>query len=69
MKVNKPEQVLTMELRETLKAMMLKELEQLPETLKGLDPVQRLNILCKLMPFVLPKVESVHPSEGEPIDW
>jgi hypothetical protein len=45
---------------------MQKELEQLPETLKGLEPVQRLNILCKLMPFVLPKVEAVSHEQGEP---
>lgn len=60
---NKP---LTSNIRETLKEMMQKELEQLPETLKELDPVQRLNILCKLMPYVLPKTESVKHTLGEP---
>jgi len=49
---NKP---LTGNIRDTLKDLMQKELEQLPETLKELDPVKRLNILCKLMPYVLPK--------------
>lgn len=64
---------LTRNIRETLKELMQKELEQLPETLKGLEPVQRLNILCKLMPFVLPKVESVNHDLNEPskygLDW
>lgn len=60
------EKVLTTGLRETLKDLMQKELEQLPETLKELDPVQRLNILCKLMPYVLPKTESVKHTLGEP---
>jgi hypothetical protein len=60
---NKP---LTGNIRETLKEMMQKELEQLPETLKELEPVQRLNILCKLMPYVLPKTESVKHTLGEP---
>jgi hypothetical protein len=60
---NKP---LTMNIRDTLKDLMQKELEQLPETLKELDPVQRLNILCKLMPYVLPKTESVKHTLGEP---
>ena len=60
---NKP---LTGTIRETLKDLMQKELEQLPETLKELDPVQRLNILCKLMPYVLPKTESVKHTLGEP---
>lgn len=65
----KPEKPLTSDLRETLKALIQSELEQLPETLKDLDPVQRLNILCKLMPYVLPKTESVKHSLGEPSKW
>ena len=60
---NKP---LTGNLRDTLKEMMQKELELLPDTLKDLDPAQRINILCKLMPFVLLKVESVTHRLGEP---
>lgn len=63
---NKP---LTGNIRETLKEMMQKELEQLPETLKELEPVQRLNILCKLIPYVLPKVESVTHQLGEPDEF
>lgn len=60
---NKP---LTGNIRDTLKELMQKELEQLPDTFKELEPVQRLNILCKLMPYVLPKVESVTHKLGEP---
>ncbi len=60
------EQVLTMGLRENLKTIMQKEIERLPEMLENLEPKERLNILCKLMPFIFPKVESVNPTEGEP---
>lgn len=60
---NKP---LTGNIRDTLKELMQKELEHLPDTLKALEPVQRLNILCKLIPYVLPKVESVTHNLGEP---
>ena len=63
---NKP---LTGNIRETLKEMMQKEIESLPETLKELDPVQRLNILCKLIPYILPKVESVTHALGEPDEF
>lgn len=63
------EQVLTNVLRETLKSIMQKEIQKLPETLETLEPKERLNILCKLMPFIFPKVEAVHPTEGEPIQW
>ena len=48
---------------------MQKEIELLPETLKGLEPIQRLNILCKLMPYVFPKVEAVDSEKGEPGNW
>jgi hypothetical protein len=69
-----PVQLLTKNIRETLKELMQKELEALPETLKELEPVQRLNIICKLITFVLPKVESVshelnESSEGSSKDF
>jgi vacuolar-type H+-ATPase subunit I/STV1 len=60
---NKP---LVNNIRDTLKDLMQKELENLSETLKDLEPVQRLNVLCKLIPYVLPKVEAVHSEKGEP---
>ena len=60
---------LTGNIRDTLKQMMQTELEQLPSALKKLDPAQRLNILCKLMPYVLPKTESVKANFGEPDEF
>jgi len=61
------EQILTNDLRDKLKSIMQKEFEKLPETLEALEPKERINILCKLMPFVFPKVEAVHPTHGEPM--
>jgi hypothetical protein len=63
------EQVLTMGLRETLKNIMQNEIEKLPGTLEALEPKERINVLCKLMPYVFPKVETVHPKEGEPFTF
>ncbi len=60
---NKP---LVGNIRDSLKEIMQKEIVSLPDTLKALEPVQRLNILCKLIPYVLPKVESVTHTQGEP---
>lgn len=59
----------TLDLRNTLKEMMQKELEQLPEILKELEPKERLNILCKMLPFVFPRVEAIHHTDGEPLSW
>ena len=53
------------DIREDLKAIVQRELALLPETLQGLDAEKRLNILIKLIPYVLPRVESVHPENGE----
>lgn len=61
------EQILTNDLRNKLKSIMQKEIERLPETLEALEAKERISILCKLMPFIFPKVESVHPKEGEPL--
>lgn len=63
------EQILTNGLRESLKNIMQKEIEKLPETLDALEPKERINIVCKLMPFVFPKVQPVHPKEGEPFSF
>jgi hypothetical protein len=53
-------------LREMLKSQVQKKLEGLPNTLKDLEPKERLSIICKMLPFVLPTVESVHFEKGEP---
>jgi hypothetical protein len=63
------EKVITNELRDTLKSIMENEIRKLSETLEMLDPKERVNILCKLMPYVFPKVESVHSNEGEPLEF
>ncbi len=60
---------ITGNIRDTLKEFMQKELAQLPITLKDIEPIQRLNILCKLMPYVLPKTDSVKHNFGEPDEF
>lgn len=63
------EQILIKDLRNKLKEVIKKELEQLPEQLKELAPKDRLTIVCRLMPFVFPKVETVNLKEGEPFTF
>ena len=64
--MTKKQQPLVGDIREVLKMAMNKELEQLPDLLNELEPAQRLNIICKLIPYVLPKVQAVHSEYGEP---
>jgi hypothetical protein len=61
--------ILTNSLRDGLKEVMQAEIQKLPELLEKLPPSERLNVLCKLMPFVFPKVEAVNASEGEPFSF
>jgi len=60
---NKP---LVKGIRDSLKDLVQLEIEKLPKTLENLDTMQRLNILCKLIPYVLPKVEAIHSEKDEP---
>ena len=55
----------TADVRQTLKNIFKAEMERLPDTLQRMDDKDRLNFLCKIMPYVLPKIEAVKPTSGE----
>ena len=69
--VLKPQKPLVKNLRSTLKVWVQQELERLPETLEELEPEKRVSVLCKFLPFVLPKVQTVHSErdEDEDMGW
>ena len=56
-------------MRERLKALVQNEIDRLPEHLEALEPKDRVQVLFKLMPYVFPKVETVHFKEGEPLSF
>jgi hypothetical protein len=53
---------LTSELRTTLKGIIAGELGALPQTFEQLPVKERLELLIKLLPFCLPKVDSISGS-------
>lgn len=59
----------TGDLRRLLKETVKQEMEKLPEYLQNLEVKDRVNVLCKLMQFALPKVQAVHLTEGEAWDF
>lgn len=59
----------TLDLRDRLKALIDGELDCLPDLLNGLNDKERLDVILKLIPIVLPKAKPVHYSENEPTDW
>ena len=60
-----PQKPLVKNIRATLKTWVQNELEKLPETLEELPADKRVSVLCKLIPFVLPRVDSVHSERNE----
>jgi hypothetical protein len=62
----------TSELRKTLKGIIAGELDALPQTFEQLPSKERLELLIKLLPFCLPKVDSIsgsYDSETPFVDW
>ncbi len=57
----------TSELRKSLKAIVAAELDALPQTLGELPPRERLELLIKLLPFCMPKVNTISGSYDN--DW
>jgi hypothetical protein len=57
----------TSELRKTLKGIIASELESLPTTFEQLQPKERLDLLVKLLPFCMPKVNQISGSYDT--DW
>ena len=61
--------VVTKQLRAKLKNLIDAELENLPDLLSGLEPKDRLEMIVKLMPFAMPKVEAISSNAHEPLDF
>ncbi|MDD4439935.1 MAG: hypothetical protein PHS04_18165 [Tissierellia bacterium] len=56
-------------LRESLKELMQREIDNLPALLDQMEPKERINVICRLIPFVFPKLEAINANDGEPISW
>ena len=62
---------LTNELRNVLKDILLNEFISLESNLNKLDTKERLELLVKLLPYAMPKIDNVDYTTGEggPHDW
>ena len=59
---------LTKEIRTVLKDLIYKELDEIQEHLDSLEPKQRIELLIKLIPFILPKVDKIGHTYNEPFE-
>lgn len=57
---------LTAELRQLLKNTLAGELEQIPKLLSELPARERLDMLVRLLPFIVPKMDAAAWHVGEP---
>ena len=60
---------MTKELRVLLKDIMYQELKEVQQRFSLLEPKQRIELIIKLMPYILPKVNSISHTTNEPLDW
>ena len=61
---------ITNHLRNKLKAIIDNELLELPKMLNQIDPKERIELLIILLPYTIPKVQTVSHKEGEPLsNW
>lgn len=61
--------IMTSELRNILKSILLNRLESMEEHLENLDSKEQLELLVKLMPYVFPKVHTISHQSNEPFEW
>lgn len=57
----------TAELKELVKTYVEGELEQADSLLNELTAKERLDILCKMLPYVMPKQQEINPKDSKEI--
>ena len=62
-------EIKAIKLRANLKELFAKEIEKIPGYFEELEPKEKLDYLLKVIPYVLPKVNSVHYQNGEFGEW
>lgn len=55
--------------RVQLQQLVRRELEHLPATMENLEPKDRIALLCKLLPYALPRPNDVESREGRLNEW
>ncbi len=60
---------MTKELRSILKEIIYQELNDIEKRFEELEPKTRIELLIKMMPFILPKTNAISHKSDEPIDF
>lgn len=56
----------TKETREILKVVVCDEIQKIPELIKRLTDKERIEVIIKLLPYILPKIQSETYEQTEP---
>ena len=60
---------MTKELRSVLKDILYQELNDIEKRFEELEPKTRIELLIKMMPFILPKTNAISHTTDEPTDF
>ena len=60
---------LSKELRIVLKDVLFNELVNIETHLESLEPKERIELIIRMLPFVLPKMQQASHTINEPIDY
>jgi hypothetical protein len=60
---------LTKEIRSVLKDFVHREIEMLPDYMETLENEARIQLLIKIIPFVLPRIKEVSHRDDEPFEF
>lgn len=56
------------DVRDQIKAIVNAELSRLPEVLEGMEPRDRIAVVLKLVPYILPKVGPLEAHYDQPFE-
>lgn len=59
----------TLDLRGQLKAIVANEFSNMPALFEELDAKERLAVVCRLIPYLFPRVDNIHHTDGEREPW
>ncbi|MEI6695533.1 MAG: hypothetical protein WCO13_05650 [Bacteroidota bacterium] len=55
----------TKEIKEAINLIVSKNIETLQADIESLEPKERIKVICDLLPFAVPKLQSVQVNENE----
>jgi len=59
----------TLDLRDQLKAIVASEFQRMPALFEEMETKDRMAVVCRLIPYLFPRVDNIHHTDGESEPW